>query len=116
EALSRFRNGARADTAATKTVAPAGETARLLGEGKTFEEIAQFRGRQVSSVASLVADLVERGEVEFEPGWIHGDHQQRIEEACARLGPHRLKPLKEALPEQISYEEIKLVVAYLRRQ
>jgi ATP-dependent DNA helicase RecQ len=116
EALGRFRNGVRASLAATKTVAPAEETARLLGEGKTFEEIAQLRGRQVSSVVSLVADLVERGEVEFKPGWIHGDHQQKIEEACARLGSDRFKPLKEALPEQVSYEEIKLVVAYLRRK
>jgi Helix-turn-helix domain len=35
---------------------------------------------------------------------------------CALLGTERLKPLKEALPEQISYDEIKLVVAHLRQQ
>jgi DNA-binding CsgD family transcriptional regulator len=34
------------------------ETIKLLEEGKTLEEIAQIRGRQLSSVASLVADLV----------------------------------------------------------
>jgi len=116
EALSRFRNGARASTAVASTVAPAEETARLLGEGKTFEEIAEIRGRQVSSVASLVADLVERGEIEFQSGWIRADHRDKIEEACGRLGTERLKPVKDALPEEVSYGEIRLVAAYLRRQ
>ena len=34
--------------------------------------------------------------------------------ACARLGLQWLKPLKEALPAEISFEEIRLVVADLR--
>ena len=92
------------------------ETAKLLGEGKSFEEIAQKRGRQVSSVLSLVADLVERGEIAFQPGWICADHQRQIAEACARLGMERLKPIKDALPEEVSYGEIRLVVAHLRRE
>jgi ATP-dependent DNA helicase RecQ len=116
DALSRFRHGARASKAAAKMVAPAEETARLLGEGKTFEEIAQIRGRQVSSVASLVADLIERGELEFQSTWIRSDHREQIEQACGRLGMERLKPLKDALPEEVSYEEIRLVAAHLRRQ
>ena len=115
EALSRFKNGAR-PSAATSTVAPSEETARLLGEGKTFEEIANIRGRQVSSVASLVADLLERGEIDFQPEWILEGHRRQIEEACGRLGMARLKLLKEALPEKVSYGEIRIVVANLRRQ
>jgi len=70
----------------------------------------------VSSVASLVADLVERGESEFQSGWIRADHRDKIEEACGRLGTERLKPVKDALPEEVSYGEIRLVAAYLRRQ
>jgi ATP-dependent DNA helicase RecQ len=115
DALSRFKNGARAN-AVSSTVAPSEETARLLGEGKTFEEIAKIRGRQVSSVASLVADLLERGEIEFRPEWILEGHRRLIEEACGRLGVKRVKPLKDALPEQVSYGEIRVVVANLRRQ
>jgi ATP-dependent DNA helicase RecQ len=114
DALARFRDGARASSVAAKAIAPGAETLRLLGEGKTLAEIAQIRGRQVSSVASLVAGMVERGEVRFAPRWIHADHQQRIEEVCKRLGTHRFKPLKDVLPEAVSYEEIRLVVAYLR--
>ncbi len=116
DALGRFRNGARAAEAPGQASRPAGETLRLLQEGRTLEEIAQARGRQLSSVVSMVAAMVERGEVDFEPGWIHGDHQEKIEQACKRLGMERLKPLKDALPEQVTYDEIRLVLAYLRRQ
>jgi ATP-dependent DNA helicase RecQ len=116
DAIARFRDGARANDLEAKTIAPAEETLRLLEEGKTLEEIAQIRGRQLSSVAGLVAELVERGDIDFERGWIKADHQQEIEEVCARLGTKKLTPLKEALPESITYDEIKLVVAHLRRR
>ncbi len=116
DALARFRNGARATEAPRTSSDPAGETLRLLEEGKTLQEIAQIRGRQLTTVVSLVAEMVERGDVDFEPGWVQQDNQQKIEEVCARLGTERFKPIKEALPEQITYEEIKLVVAHLRQQ
>jgi ATP-dependent DNA helicase RecQ len=115
-ALKRFRDGARATEVANKTAAPAEETRKLLVEGRTLQEIAQIRGRQVGTVVSMVAEMVERGELEFEPGWIRGNHQEKIEEACGRLGTERFKLVKEALPEEISYEEIKLVVAHLRQR
>ena len=116
DALSRFRNGARVVEAPSKASDPAGETLRLLDEGRTLEEIAQIRGRQLSTILSMVAEMVERGDVDFDSGWIHGGNQEKIEAACARLGTERLKPIKEALPEQITYDEIKLVVAHLRQQ
>jgi ATP-dependent DNA helicase RecQ len=116
DALGRFRNGARAAEPPGQASSPAGETLRLLQEGRTLEEIAQARDRQLSGVVSMVAAMVERGEVDFEPGWIHGDYQEKIEQACKRLGMERLKPLKDALPEQVTYDEIRLVLAYLRRQ
>jgi ATP-dependent DNA helicase RecQ len=116
EAVGRFRNGARATETPGHASDPSGETLRLLQEGRTLEEVAQIRGRQLSTVASMVADMVERGEADFEPGWIHGDHQEKIEQAGRRLGLERLKPLKDALPEKVTYDEIKLVVARLRQQ
>jgi ATP-dependent DNA helicase RecQ len=116
DALGRFRDGGRARETPSKSSDPAGETLRLLEQGRTLEEIAQIRGRQISTVASMVAAMVERGDIEFQPGWIHGDHQAKIEEACVRLGTERLKPIKEGLPEDITYDEIKLVIAYIHQQ
>ncbi len=95
------------------------ETLQLLASGKSFEEIAQIRGRQVGTVVNAVAALVERGELEFSPEWIDRNKLAVIEAACSRVGVaqlERLKTLKDALPAEITYDEIRLVVARLRRE
>jgi ATP-dependent DNA helicase RecQ len=116
DAMERFRQGARAAVSQEKKSKPAEETVRLLAEGRSFEEIAKLRGRQLKSVIDLVAGLVEKGELQFQNAWIDEGKRTSIEEACSRLGMELLKPLKEALPPEITYEEIRLVAARLRRQ
>jgi ATP-dependent DNA helicase RecQ len=116
-ALRQYREGARAASLEKKT-APALETLQLLAEGKSLEEIAQIRGRQLSTVVNAVAGLVEKGDVEFRPEWIDRNKLAVIEAACTKLdleNLQRLKPLKEALPPEITYDEIRLVIARLRR-
>jgi len=117
-ALQRYSEGARASALPQKKTAPALETLQLLSEGKTLEEIAQTRGRQLSTVMNAVATLVEAGEVEFQPAWIDRSRLSIIEAACARPGVEnieRLKPLKDVLPPEITYDEIRLVLAHLKR-
>jgi ATP-dependent DNA helicase RecQ len=114
DALERFRNGARGDALAESRSKPVEETIRLLAEGRSFDEIAKIRSRQLKSVIDLVASLVEKGELQFQPSWVDDSKQASIAEACSRLGMERLKPLKEALPPEITYEEIRLVAARLR--
>jgi ATP-dependent DNA helicase RecQ len=116
DALKRYGSGARATGVPEKNTAPALETLRLLAEGHSFENIAKIRGRQLSTVVNAVANLVERGDLEFEPGWIDRNKQPVIEAACARLGVNGLKLLKDALPPEITYDEIRLVVARVRRE
>jgi ATP-dependent DNA helicase RecQ len=115
-ALARYRNGARASAAPEKKTAPALETLRLLAEGLSFEDIAKIRGRQLSTVVNSVANLVERGDLEFQPAWLDRNKQAVIEAACARLGVDKLKPLKDVLPPEVTYDEIRLAVARLRRE
>jgi len=117
-ALQRYSGGSRASALPQKKTAPALETRQLLSEGKTLEEIAQIRGRQLRTVMNAVATLVDTGEVEFQPAWIDRTRYSVIEAACIRAGVEnveRLKPLKDVLPPEITYEEIKLVLARLRR-
>ncbi|MGB8913970.1 MAG: RecQ family ATP-dependent DNA helicase, partial [Candidatus Sulfotelmatobacter sp.] len=113
-ALEKFRQGKRA-AGAERAAKPADETLRLLSEGKTLEEIAETRGRQVSTVVSAVANLVGTGQVEFRPEWVSKEKQSVIEAACAKVGMERLKALKDILPPEISYDEIKLMVGKVRR-
>ena len=117
DALRRFRGGDRASNEGKpKVSSPAKETLRLLEEGRTFEEIAQIRSRTLRAVVSLVADMIERGDAEFQPGWLAPERYNQIAAACHQLGMDRLKPLKEALPPEIPYEEIRLVIARLRTE
>jgi ATP-dependent DNA helicase RecQ len=115
-ALEAFRNGARAVARQAAQETPADETIRLLREGKTFEEIAQVRGRQLSTVVNMIADLVEKGRLEYRVEWVGEKIHPTIEEAVRRIGPQWLKPLRDALPPEITYEQIRLVVAWVRRQ
>lgn len=114
-ALEEFRRSKPVASSDKKDLKPAEETMRLLAAGRNFEEIAKERGRQVSSVVTMVISLMIKGEVEFQPSWITPEKQAQIEDAAARLGCERLKPLKEALPPEITYEEIRLVLARLNR-
>jgi ATP-dependent DNA helicase RecQ len=118
DALRRYREGARASTLPEKTSAPALETLQLLAQGKSLEEIAQIRGRQLSTVINTVAALVEKGQTDFRTDWIDGNKQSVIEAACARVRLERLerlRDLKDVLPPEITYDEIRLVLAHLRR-
>ena len=114
EAIQEYRAGARAAASDAKISKPAEETLRLLNEGRTFEEIARARNRRTQAVVSLIAEMIERGEARFQAGWFSAERFGQIAEACRRLGMDRLKPLKEALAADVTYEEIKLVVAHLR--
>ncbi|MFZ0420392.1 MAG: RecQ family ATP-dependent DNA helicase [Candidatus Sulfotelmatobacter sp.] len=115
DALEKFRAGLRA-SGSERSAKPGDETLRLLNEGKTLEEIAQIRGRQVSTVVSAIANLLETGQVEFRSDWVSKEKQSVIEAACAQVGMDRLKPLKDILPPEITYDEIKLMVGKLRRE
>jgi len=113
-ALEKFRQGTRA-SGSDRAVKPGDETLRLLSEGRTLEEVAQIRGRQMSTIVSAVANLLETGQVEFQSAWVTREKLLVIEAACGKVGMERLKALKDILPPEISYDEIKLVVGKTRR-
>ena len=95
---------------------PERETMRLLNAGHTINQIAQIRGRKAQTVSATVAELLEAGRVSFREEWVDGEKRRLITEQCERLGTDRLRPLKDALPEQITYDEIRLVAADFRRK
>jgi len=117
EMLRRFGRGERASKEwHARPATPSLETLELLEKGHSFEEIAQIRGRKVRSVVALVADLIEKGETALKPQWVDAAKCEQIREASKQAGTEWLKPIKDVLPEEISYEEIRLVVAEIRRQ
>jgi len=116
QALRNFSDGARAAPPAPKELTPLEETLLLLREGRTFEEIARLRARQLSTIVATVANLIETGQVELDPQWISPGAQPLIEAACQAKGVERLRDIKDAVPPYISFNDIRLVVATLRAQ
>jgi len=114
-ALEKFNRGERASRSERKAK-PVDETLRLLREGRTLEEIAEARGRQLSTIVNAVANLLETGQVEFQSAWVSPEKQSVIGAACAQVGFERLKPVKDILPPEITYDEIRLVVGKIRRE
>jgi ATP-dependent DNA helicase RecQ len=114
EALRNFGAGARAAAVVPPVNAPAAETLRMLNEGKTLEEIARIRGRQISTVISTVAGLVEAGRVKLDAAWISPGAQPLIEAACLGKTVTGLREIKDAVPAFVSFNDIRLVVAGLR--
>ncbi len=70
---------------------------------------------QVSTVATRVAVLIESGMIELQPGWVAADRAEVIKRVACDLGFERMRPIKDALPEDYTYDEIKLVLASLRQ-
>ena len=115
QALRSFASGARSARAASMAEVPAAdETLRLLNEGKTLEEIARVRAREISTVIATVAGLVEAGRVEVNPAWISPGSGPLIEAACRLKGMESLREIKDAVPPFVSYNDIRLVVAGLK--
>ena len=113
-AMKQFAGGARA-AVPDKKIGPSEETIQLIEQGKSLDEIALIRGRRRSTIVSMVSDLVERELLEFQESWVAEERQRKIEAAISDLGLEKLTPIKEALPEDFTYDEIRLVVAKLRR-
>ena len=114
--LEAFNSGARAAPKAAPVASPAEETRSLLAEGCSLEEIAQRRGRMLATIAGTIAVMVESGDLEFRDAWVAPEKRARIEDACRKVGLQWLKPIMAELPEEITFPELRLVVAKLRRE
>jgi hypothetical protein len=81
---------------------------------RSFEEIAKIRGRLISAVMGMMTDLVERGKLQFKPDWVDAKNQATIEAACARLGYSPLTLIKETLPPEPTFGEIRMMTTRIR--
>jgi ATP-dependent DNA helicase RecQ len=117
DVLRRFQEGERTSQEwHARAIDASQETLELLRKGHTFPEIAQLRGRKVATVVALIANLVEKGELPFDPAWVGTERFALIQNAGAKRGLDLLGPLKKDLPAEITFEEIRLVVAHLRHE
>ena len=114
--VQRFESGERAQRDwQEQAVDPSHETLQLLKQGHSFIEIARIRGRKLDTIISLIANLVETGQLDFDPKWVEPSHYDAIQQVANARGTDLLRHIKAGLPATITLEEIRLVVADLRR-
>ncbi|HVZ96161.1 MAG TPA: helix-turn-helix domain-containing protein [Chitinophagaceae bacterium] len=81
--------------------------------GKTIGEIAAERNLAISTIEGHLAWLVGNGDLSIGE-MVPKENQSLIKEAIEKLGRQSIKELKEYLPPDISYNEIRLVVSMYR--
>jgi len=85
-------------------------TGQLLVQGFRPAQIAAERGFAESTIYTHLAQLIAAGEVALDDV-ISSDVQEQVQEAIRAVGSsERLTPIKELLPEEISYGQIRCVV------
>ncbi|MDN3659520.1 helix-turn-helix domain-containing protein [Ferruginibacter paludis] len=87
---------------------------RLFKEGKTIAEIAAERNLAVGTIEGHLAYFVELGEVDVS-GLLSTTKQDLINEAVSKHGTEGHKKIMENLPAGISYGEVKIMLASLKK-
>lgn len=82
----------------------------LFKQGMSIESIAEYRKLSPNTIETHLAYYVSKSELELS-SLVPADKIELIEAAIKRYRKSSLRQLKENLPEEISYGEIKMVVA-----
>ncbi|WP_036481369.1 DNA helicase RecQ [Myxosarcina sp. GI1] len=91
-------------------------TLQLHQQGLSAAEIAKERGMAVGTINTHLCELIEMNQPVALNKLVTANKQQAIIQTIEKLGDNLLKPLKEHLGEEYSYEEIRLVRGWWRSQ
>ena len=89
------------------------ETLALHRRGLTPTQIAEARGRSVRTIHNHLARLITRGDIELD-SIVTADVVAQVCAVVAEVGTELLSPIKQRLPETISYYEIQCVISAQR--
>lgn len=80
-------------------------------QGLPIADIAELLGRADSTVEKYLMTWIAAEKVSDPSPWVAQETAARIREAVAEVGDGYLKPIREYLGEDVSYEAIRVVVA-----
>jgi ATP-dependent DNA helicase RecQ len=106
---TRERSSATKGLSATKL-----ETIELFLQGKTVYEIAERRDLSPQTVEGHIADGVGQGRIEITQV-VSEEKIEKITAVIKESDTELLAPLKQVLGEEVSYGEIKAVIAHVRK-
>ena len=98
---------------------PKGKSNRLRGqeffdlfdEGLTVDQVALQIDRSTRAVTQYLASYIRARNIDSADRWVLPDVIQRVESAIEELGTERIRPIFLKLGEEVSYDDIHVVVA-----
>ncbi len=87
------------------------QTLALYRQGLSVTEIAAQRGLVTNTIENHLVECISSGLPVDTSRLVSPENRKQIEEAIEQHGTEMLKPLHEALPETITYNMIRVVVA-----
>jgi len=88
----------------------------MLRSGHPLEEIAAKAEITVGTVVSHLLDLMQDEPIASIDCWLPVELQNRIIDSANRVGREKLKPIYEDLQQQVSYEQIRLILNFEKQQ
>lgn len=83
----------------------------MFSNGMSIEDIASERNLTRITIEGHLIDCYEKGmELNLEK-YIHTEYRDEILKAIEEIGTEKLKPIKEVLPDEVSYFDIRYYVA-----
>ncbi|WP_175991413.1 DNA helicase RecQ [Bacillus sp. Marseille-Q1617] len=89
-------------------------TFKMFSENKDIKEIASARGMSTATIENHIIRSYEEGLLDDWSRFFTDEEESLIESAVNKTGEKPLKPIKEELPEEISYFQIKGYLAKKR--
>jgi len=91
------------------------ESLRMYRAGKSIFEIAKLRNKSELIISGHIASIIRFDNNQSISEFVDKDRREIIEAALDIVGDEFLKPVKQYLGSDYSYDEIKFVRAYLKR-
>lgn len=85
-------------------------------EGLSVEQVAEQLSRATSTVAGYLSEYIRHEKCTDPTQWVDAETVGRIEDATRDVDIERLKPIHEHLGGEVSYEDIRVVVACLKNR
>jgi ATP-dependent DNA helicase RecQ len=93
------------------------ETLQYYQSGATITEIATMRGLAESTIWGHLAQCVDVGKLEDLSGLLDISEEKKVREVLNKVGSEDgLRPIFEALDEQVDYGKIRLVLALINKE
>ncbi len=90
------------------------ETLELWNRGMSLEKIAEARELVAGTIMGHLCFLIEKGLGVNIDKLVKPERQKKIMAAVKKVGADKLTPIREALGEEFSWDEIKLVLAKMK--